>query len=71
MPKDFSYSPAERAKPINGLTPNKLRKYKGLENLSEEQALQAISGIEKLCVLLYQAVKNSEIITHENESGSS
>ena len=42
------------------LTIDELRKFKGLENLSDEEAEQAISAIEKLTVLIIRIMKREE-----------
>jgi hypothetical protein len=42
------------------LIPQKLRQSPSLENLTDEQALQAIDAIEQLCILLYEVVINSD-----------
>lgn len=43
------------------LTIDELRKYKGLENLSDQEAEQAISTIEKLAALIIRVLKTEEL----------
>lgn len=47
------------------LTITKIRKYPGLEDLSDEEAAQAVNAIEKLSNLLFYMLKNDEIIDDE------
>jgi hypothetical protein len=44
-----------------GLSIDLLRKYEGLENLSDDDARQAIRSIEKLTEFLFNFLKNQEI----------
>lgn len=50
-----------------GLSIDLLKKYDGFENLSDEDAQQAVRAIEKLTEFLFSFCKNQEINTHENE----
>ena len=55
---------AHRSKP---LSIEKIRRYRGLENLSDTEAKQAVDGAVKLSILLFQLLKNSEINCYEND----
>jgi hypothetical protein len=44
-----------------GLSRDLLRKYEGLENLSDDDARQAIRSIENLTEFLFNFLKNQEI----------
>ncbi len=52
----------------NGLSISRLRKYKGLEKLSNENARCVVNTIEKLTELLFNFLKNQEIKSYENKS---
>jgi hypothetical protein len=45
---------------------SKIRSYRGLEGLTDDEARQAMIAIEKLSNLLYYMLKKNEIICHEN-----
>jgi hypothetical protein len=49
----------------DSLTLTKLKKYRGLESLTNDQAAEAISSLERLSILLFQTYKNAEIDKHE------
>lgn len=55
-------------KKYTALTVSKLKKYPGLENLPEAEAMQAIDAIEKISDLLFIMVRNGEIFHYENKS---
>jgi hypothetical protein len=56
------------SKTYNTLTVGQLKKYRGLQSLSEAEAMQAINAIEKLSNLLFYMFKNGEIFDYEKES---
>lgn len=56
------------SKKYTTLTVSELKKYPGLQNLSETEAMQAIDGIEKLSNLLFYMIMNGEIFDYENGS---
>jgi hypothetical protein len=49
------------------LTPETLRKGKGLENLSDEEALKAIDSIKKLAAILFEMACNNETTCIDNQ----
>ncbi|MBS1773406.1 MAG: hypothetical protein JST82_11160 [Bacteroidetes bacterium] len=51
----------------NNLTIEKLKSYRGCENLSDEQALNAIQTIEKLAVILFDYVCHQNGIVIDNQ----
>jgi hypothetical protein len=63
-----SRSKLPNSKKYTTLTVTKIKKYPGLEILSETEALQAIDSIEKLSNLLFYMLRNGEIFDYENES---
>lgn len=68
MSRSITNNPPEQTfqKRSISLTATTLRRYTGLENLSNEQAVQAVDAIEKLSNLLFYVLKNGEIIDHED-----
>ncbi len=50
-----------------GLSIDSLRKYDGLETLSDDDARQSLKSIEKLAQILFNLLKNQEIKSYENE----
>ncbi|MEQ1588043.1 MAG: hypothetical protein ABL895_19335 [Cyclobacteriaceae bacterium] len=50
-----------------GISIDRLRKYKGLENLTKEEAQRAVHAIEKLTEFLFNFYENEEIIPYENK----
>jgi hypothetical protein len=52
------------------LTIQKIRRYPGLEALTDNEAKEAIEGISKLAEILLGIVKQHEIISHENKSSN-
>lgn len=57
----------ERAHRYKPLSIEKIRRYPGLENLSDTEAKQAVDGVVKLSILLFQLLKNSEINCYEKD----
>jgi hypothetical protein len=49
------------------LTPDLLRKGKGLENLTDVEALEAIDSIKKLVAILFEAACYNESICIDNQ----
>jgi len=49
---------------LGPLTPDRLKEYPGLGDLSNEEAKLAVDAIQKLTILLFEMLKNSEIIRH-------
>ena len=49
------------------LTPESLRKGKGLENLSEEEAKRAVDSIKKLAAILYKMTLQNESSCIDNQ----
>jgi hypothetical protein len=49
------------------LTVDILRKYEGLENLSNEDAQEALNAIKKFAAILFYSFKMSETNRHEND----
>ena len=56
------------SKKYTTLTVIELKKYPGLQNLSETETMQAIDAIEKLSNLLFYMLRNGEIFDYENQS---
>ena len=54
-----------KSKRCVALSPDSLRRYPGLENLTDQEAKDAVDSIDKLCVLLFSFLKNDEINMHE------
>jgi len=48
------------------LTVTSLREYPGLENLSDEEAAQAIEALEFLSLILFRYFENRDINSHES-----
>jgi hypothetical protein len=61
-------SKLSKPKKYTALTVSKLKRYPGLQNLSEIEAMQAIDAIEKLSNLLFYMLRNGEIFHYEKES---
>jgi hypothetical protein len=49
------------------LTPETLRKGKGLENLTDEEALKAIDSIKKLSAILFEMACHNETTCIDNQ----
>lgn len=49
------------------LTPDVLRKGKGLENLTDEEALKAIDSIKKLAAILFEMACHNKPICIDNQ----
>jgi hypothetical protein len=49
------------------LTPKKLRAYPGLENLTDEQAKEAVLSIQQLAVLYFEIHQIEKIISIDNQ----
>lgn len=49
------------------LTPEVLRKGKGLENLTDDEALKAIDSIKKLAAILFEMACRNETICIDNQ----
>lgn len=49
------------------LTPEKLRKRPGLENLTDEEALMAIDTIKKLAAIFFEIACHKEVICIDNQ----
>ena len=52
---------------VRKLSVEKIRSYKGLENLSEEKALQAIDALYQLSIISYNSIKNQGSISVDTE----
>jgi hypothetical protein len=53
------------------LTIEKLRSFKGLEKLSDEEALEAIEALEKLSVIMFELYQQHKAKQNENNLTSS
>ncbi len=53
------------------LTIEKLRSFKGLEKLSDEEALEAIEALEKLSVIMFELYQQHKAKQNENNLPSS
>jgi hypothetical protein len=62
------YTKLSVSKKYTTLTVSELKKYPGLQNLSEIEEMQAIDAIQKLSNLLFYMLRNGEIFDYENQS---
>lgn len=53
------------------LTIEELRSFKGLENLSDEEALEAIEALEKLSVIMFELYQQHKAKQNEQQITSS
>lgn len=53
------------------LTVEQLRSFKGLEKLTEEEALEAIEALEKLSVIMFELYQQHKAKEHEQQNTSS
>lgn len=49
----------ENLESIKTMTPNELRRYKGLENLSDQDAEEVVEGLKTFAVLSFRLYKQS------------
>ena len=58
----------QRPSQNKSLTVERLRQFKGLANLSDEEAKQVIESLEKLSLILFPTCRNSDLHRHESIS---